>query len=179
MFPSQEVLSSAHKPQKNSLLPTYLIIVTFILWYHKCMNDDNQNVNQNTPPPPVAQTDQTQPQIQPVAPVGSVNKEVGPVVSPVSESVKLSETEPRISQELKDLGIEAKKDEPNITDEHRSFIDHAKQFTPVSSSSSGKITMPMSEEDISRQLKTGQNDDSGKWLAWLLKKVIKWGFSNQ
>ena len=136
------------------------------------MNDDNKTVNQNTPPP-VAQTDQTQPQIQPVAPVGSVNKEVGPVVSSVSESVKPTDAEPRISQELKDLGIEAKKDEPNIAGEHRDFIDHAKQFTPVSSSLSGKVTMPMSEKEIESQLKTGQNDDSGKWLAGLLQKIIK------
>src|SRR3989344_6908146 len=138
------------------------------------MNDDNKTVNQNTPP--VVQTDQTQPpqpQVQPVAPVGSINKEVGPIVSPVSESVNPPETEPRISQELRDLGIEAKKDEPNITNEHKAFIDHAKQFTPVSSSSSGKVTMPMSEEEVRDKLRTGQDDDSGKWLAGLLQKIIK------
>lgn len=134
------------------------------------MNDDNKIVNQNADP--VAQVTPVQP-APPAQSIGSTNKEVGPIVSSVSESVKPSETEPRISQELKDLGIEAKKDEPNIADEHRNFIDHAKQFTPVSSSLSGKVTMPMSEKEIESQLKTGQNDDSGKWLARLLQKIIK------
>lgn len=138
------------------------------------MNDDNQNVNQNTPPPPVAQTDQTQPQIQPIMPVGSVNKEVGPIVSPVSEAVKPTDAEPQISQELKDLGIEAKKDEPNITPEHKEIgVDHSGPHAPVPTSSSGNVILPMSEKEIESQLKTGQNDDSGKWLAGLLQKIIK------
>lgn len=138
------------------------------------MNDDNKTVNQNTPPPPVAQTDQTQPQIQPIVPVGSVNKEVGPIVSPVSEAVKPTDAEPQISQELKDLGIEAKKDEPNITLEHKELgVDHSGPYAPVPTSSSGNVILPMSEKEIESQLKTGQNDDSGKWLAGLLQKIIK------
>lgn len=144
--------------------------------YHDYMDDNTKIVNQN--PPPVAQADQTQPQatvapIQPSAPVGSVNKELGSVVSPVSEFIKPSETEPQIEKDIAELGVEAKKDEPNITDEHKDFIDHAKQFTPVSSSSKNKITMPMSEEEVAEKLKTGQDDDSGKWLAGLIRKIIK------
>lgn len=147
------------------------------------MNDDAKTVGQNTPP--VAQSDQPQAQVQSVAPiqpptpVGSANKEVGPATAPVSEFVKPSEVEPQIDQDLKELGIEAKKDAPGVTDEHVGIVEHAKQFTPVASSSKGKIVMPMSEEEIADKLKTGQNDDSGKWLAGLIKKIIAWGFKSQ
>lgn len=146
------------------------------------MNDDNRMLNQNTPPvAPTVAEDQAQPQtvVQPIvpvalsAPVGSTNKEVGSIVSPVPEFVKPSEAEPQIEKDIAELGVEAKKDEPNITDEHKDFIDHAKQFTPVSSSPKSKITMPMSEEEVAEKLKTGQDDDSGKWLAGLIRKIIK------
>ena len=136
------------------------------------MNDDNKIVNQNAPP--ITQANQVQPQasVQPVVPAESLNKETEPVGSPVSEFLKPTDAEPQINQELKDLGIEAKKDAPNITDEHRGIVDHAKQFTPVPLSPSGKVSLPMSEDEIVDKLKTGGNDDSGKWLAGLIKKVI-------
>lgn len=147
------------------------------------MDTNTKIVNQNVPPvaptDQTAQADQTQPQVQPqavtqpVEPVGSTNKEAGPIVSPVPEFVKPSETQPQIEKDIAELGVEAKKDEPNIADEHKGFIDHAKQFTPVSSSPKNKITMPMSEEEVADKLKTGQNDDSGKWLAGLIRKIIK------
>lgn len=149
------------------------------------MYDDNKVVNQNANP--VVQADQTQTQapVQPsqpvqlaapaksdLAPVGSVNKEAGPLTSPVSEFMKPSEAEPQVDQELTDFGIEAKKDAPNVTDEHRDVIDHAKQFTPVPSGSSNSVKLPMSEDEVTDKLKTGQDDDSGKWLAGLIKKII-------
>lgn len=122
------------------------------------MNDDAKIVNRPVAPPVT---------------VGSANKEAGPLVSPVSEFVKPTDAEPQISQELKDIGIEAKKDEPNVTDEHKGIIDHAKQFTPVSTGSSGKVSLPMSETEMLEKIKTGNSDDSGKWLAKLIEKVIK------
>lgn len=128
----------------------------------------------------IPQDDQTavQPQapvqpVVPVAPIGSANKEAGPVGSPISEFVKPTETEPEITKELKDLGVEAKKDEPNVTDEHKAFIDHAKQFASVQAPASSKVTLPMSEDEIADKLKTGQDDDSGKWLAGIVQKVIR------
>jgi len=140
------------------------------------MDDNIKNVNQNANP--VNPVGQAQPQtpVQPAAPVGAPNKETGPVSIPFSEFVKPSETQPQISQELADLGVETKKDEPNITDEHKRIIGHAKQFTPVPTGPSGKVTMPMSEEEVVAKLKIGQDDDSGKWLARLIKKIIAWGF---
>jgi hypothetical protein len=147
--------------------------VGFILWYHKCMNDDNKIVNQNANPVIQGDQAQSQPQVQPAGSVGSINKEAGPIGVPDSEFIKPSETQPQIDQELADLGVEVKKDSPSVTDEHRDFIDHAKQFTSVPSSPTGKITMPMSEEEVADKLKTGRDDDSGKWLAGLIKKIIK------
>lgn len=137
------------------------------------MDDNTKIVNQTVNS--VAQTDQAQPQasVQPTAPVGTVHKEMGPITSPVSEFVKPTDAEPQIDQELADLGAETKKDEPNITGEHRDFIDHAKQFTPVPTSPSGKITLPMSEKEVAEKLKAGQDDDSGKWLSKLIQKIMK------
>jgi hypothetical protein len=143
------------------------------------VNDDNKVLNQNPPP---SQSDQVQPQAQPqiqpqaVVPVGSPNKETGPVVSLGNEFIKPSEAGPQVDGTLKELGVEAKKDEPNLSDEHKGIMEHAKEFTPVSASPSGNVVMPMSEEEIANKLKTGQDDDSGKWLAGLIKKIIAWSF---
>jgi hypothetical protein len=146
------------------------------------MDDNNKAVNSNAAS--VTQDDQVQPQaqvqpVQPVVPAGSLNKETGPIVAPTSEFVKPSEAEPQISEDLKELGIEAKKDEPDMGNEHEGLVEHAKQFTPVSSPPQGKITMPMSEDEIEKQLRSGQDDDSGKWLARLIKKIITWGFRSE
>jgi hypothetical protein len=146
------------------------------------MDDNNKTVNPNAAS--VAQDDQIQSQtqvqpVQPVVPAGSLNKEAGPINAPASELIKPSETEPQISEDLKELGIEAKKDEPRIADEHKGLVEHAKQFSPISMPPSGKIVMPMSEEEIEKQLKTGQDDDSGKWFARLIKKIIAWGFNSE
>ena len=142
------------------------------------MSDDSKIVNQNTPL--VTPGDQAQPQVQsaqpvqPSAPAGSVNKETGPVGAPDSEFIRPSETEPQINQELKESGVEVKSDNPDLTFEHKELgVDHAGSHVPVPSSPSGKVTMPMSEDEVTDELKTGQDDDSGKWLAGLIRKIIK------
>lgn len=125
---------------------------------------------------------QTQPQasVQPVktpisngvsSPVGSPNKETGPVSTPISELA--SEKEPQISQELKDMGVEEKNDRPDLTDKHKGLVHHAGPHVAVPTNSSGKVILPMSEEEITSQLKSGQDDDSKKGLAKLLDKVRK------
>lgn len=139
------------------------------------MTADPKIVNQN--PTPVVQDDQKQPQASPaVVQAGSLQKEAGPVISLGNEFIKPSEVEPQVGKDLKELGVEAKKDEPNLSDEHKGIVEHAKEFTPVSTSPSNNISMPMSEEEVADKLKTGQNDDSGKWLAGLIKKIIAWSF---
>lgn len=148
------------------------------------MDDNTKILNQNTPP--VTQTDQVQPQptvapVQPSAPVGSVNKETGPIDVDKTQISELSpsgaEVSHEISQELKDIGVEEKKDRPDLTSEHKELgLDHAGPHVSVSLSASNKVVMPMSEEEVVDKLKAGQDDDSGKWLAWLMKKIIAWGF---
>lgn len=147
------------------------------------MNDDNKIVNQN--PPSAVQADQAQPQpavapvqptqpVQPVTPVGSVNKEAGPVDATVSEFIKPSETQPQIDSELKEIGVKEVKDKPDLTFEHKELgVDHAGSNITVSTQPSVPVKLPMSEEEIADKLKTGQDDDSGKWLAGLLQKLIK------
>lgn len=145
------------------------------------MDSNNKIVNQNTPP--VAQNDQMQTQptvapVQPVAPVGSVNKETGPIDVGKTKINELSPSSPEvsheISQELKDIGVEENKDRPDLTFEHKEMgIEHAGPYVPVSTSPSNLIQYPMSEEEIADKLKTGQNDDSGKWLAGLVHKIMK------
>lgn len=130
------------------------------------MGTDTNVLDKNPVSVPVS-GNQVQPQM------GSLNKEKVPIGQNLSEFVKPTDTEPQINQELKDLGIEAKKDEPNITDEHRGVIEHAKQFTPIPLSPSGKVSLPMSEEEVAEKLKTAQDDDSGKWLAGLIQKIIR------
>lgn len=139
------------------------------------MNDKTASQNASPVAQP-GQTDSAKPQslsqkVQSAQPVGSINKEAER--GSVSEFLKPTDAELPISQELKDIGVEEKKDEPNIADEHRNFIDHAKQFTSVPTTPSDKISLPMSEDKITEELKTAQDDDSSKWFAKLIEKVMK------
>ena len=112
-----------------------------------------------------------------VPPVGSSNKE-----APIS-TVGLSELKPtgqevehKIDQELRELGVEEKKDRPNLTSEHKKLgLSHAEPHVPVSTIPPSNVVLPMSETEIASKLKAGQDDDSGKWLAGLLNKIIAWG----
>lgn len=146
------------------------------------MDDNAKIVSQNSPPAISAeQGNQAQPQavVQPVqsaTPVGSVNKEAGPVPAtpPISEFVKPTDAEPQISQELKDIGVETKSEKPDLTSEHKELgLDHAGSNITVSTQVSTPVKLPMSEEEITDRLKTGQDDDSGKWLAGLIQKIIR------
>jgi hypothetical protein len=143
------------------------------------MNDDVKKVGQNISP--AVQDDQAQPQVQPVVPTGSLNKETGPVSAASSEFVKSTDTEPQIDKDLKELGIEAKKEKPDLTFEHKRIgVEHAGPHVSVSAVSSSKVVLPMSEEEIAEKLKTGQDDDSEKWHAALLNKIILWfGFNSK
>lgn len=141
------------------------------------MNNDDKNKNQNVQATKAVQDNQAnqpQPQVQPVVPAVSLDKESEPQSTdqPTQKFIEPSEKEPQISPELKEAGVEIKKDAPDIADEHKQIINHAKQFTPVSTSPSDKITMPMSEEEISSKLQIGQDDDSAKWLAQLINKIM-------
>lgn len=142
------------------------------------MDDNNKMVNPVQPQVPSAQPALAQPAGHVQIPTGSVNKEMGPVGLSSSQLTELqptgAEVSHNISQELKDLGVEESKDKPDLTQEHKQIgVDHAGPHVPAPSSFSGKVSLPMSEEEISKQLKTGRGDDSGKWLARLIQKIIK------
>lgn len=113
-------------------------------------------------------------QVQPLVPVGLPNKEIAGVAAPVSELITRSGSEaiPNIPPEAS-AHIEVINDNPSLTPEHKELgVDHAGPHVPVSTSPSGKVTLPMSEEDMAK-LEAGQDDDSGKGLLILIKKTIK------
>ncbi|MDP2637646.1 MAG: hypothetical protein Q8P26_01130 [Candidatus Levybacteria bacterium] len=134
----------------------------------------------------VNQGGQAQAQPQPVqkpadkpisSPVSAPNKEIGPVSVNSSRVNEVSPAGPEVShevsQELKDIGVEEKKDRPNLTDDHKQMgINHAGASVPVATVPTRDVKLPMSEEEVAGKLKSGENDDSGKWLAGLINKVI-------
>lgn len=132
------------------------------------MNDNTKVLDQNPVSVPVANNV--------VQPQGSLSKEKAPIGPNLSEFIRPAgpEGSPNVSKEEKAAGVEVKSDKPNLTFEHKELgVDHAGPHVSVPTSPSGKVTLPMSEEEVTAQLKTGQDDDSGKWLAGLIRKVIK------
>ncbi len=121
-------------------------------------------------------------QAQPQNPVSLGGKERSVPLVATSETVSNLQAEGpershEISQDLKDLGVKEIQNKPVFTQEH---IDAGiRDSNPAPSVSTNTVTLPMTEQEIESQLKTGQDDDSKKWLAWLFNKVIKWGFKNQ
>jgi hypothetical protein len=105
-------------------------------------------------------------QVQPQNPVGTLgSKERGPI------NLAGPEIQHNLTPEVTDSGVKENQDRPNLTDEH--FKAGIKVSVPVPSVSTNTVTLPMSEEEIDKKLKTGQDDDSEKWLAGLIKKIIK------
>ena len=131
------------------------------------MNDNTKVLDQNPSIPSAP--------IQPVPGVGGANKEaVRPVVAPVSEFVRPSgaETVLNLPPEVSSANVKVQSDRPDLTFEHKQIgLNHANP--PVSIQSSNSIQLPMSEEEMAQKLETGQDDDSGKSLAKLLKKIFK------
>lgn len=134
------------------------------------MSNDTQVLDRNPISPPVS-GNQVQPQM------GSLNKEV-PLATGLSELRPSGpEINHKLDQELKELGVEERNDKPDLTFEHQEIgVKYAGSNVVVQASTPSKVTLPMSDEEIERIMKTGQNDDSGKWLARLIKKIITWGF---
>lgn len=128
------------------------------------MSDDTKIIDQN-PGTPQAPTPAS-------APVGTVNKEMGPVPSAVPEIRPAGpEVKHEISQESAGLGVKEIQDRPDLG----KVVDmrHAGPSVPIPSGPTGKITLPMSEDEVTDKLKTGQDDDSGKWLSKLIQKIMK------
>ena len=104
--------------------------------------------------------------VQPQIPVGAVgSKERGPI------NLAGAEIPHNLIPEVVDAGVEENHDRPNLTNEH--FEIGIKDSIPAPSVSTNTVTLPMTEEEIEKRLKTGQDDESGTNLARLLKKLIK------
>lgn len=125
------------------------------------MNDDNKNLNQNATTP-VVSAGETQPQ----APAGTLgSKERGPI------NLAGTEVQHNLTPEVADAGVKEYQEGPNLTDEH--FKAGIKESIPPPLVSTNPVTLPMTEEEIERKLRGGQDDDSGKWLAKLISKIMK------
>jgi hypothetical protein len=145
-------------------------------------------------PDQIAQNQQIEPAISgqgqsPIAPIvaSSLNKERG--VSAFSEIVKPTEEEVKVEDELTSVGVVANTDKPKLDTIHEQIgIKAAAESSPVSvtDSPSTNITLPMSEQEVDRALKTKQarfnlheniegeyTEDSLPFFATLIKKVFK------
>lgn len=108
--------------------------------------------------------------------VGSLNIEVSPIsaAEPVGLKPAGVEVKHKIDQELETIKVEEKSQAPEIKPEDQGIMQHAGPHVPVSVVPSGKkIEMPMSEEEMREQLKTGQDDDSSKGFAKVVDKAMK------
>ena len=126
------------------------------------MNDNTKVLDQNPSTPQVP--------IQPVS--GGANKEIGRV----SEFVRPSgaETVLNIPPEVSEVNVaEVKSDSLNLTDEHKGLMEHSGAAVPAKTAPTRTIQLQMSEEEIEKELKRGNKEDSGTWYAALLDLVIK------
>ena len=132
-----------------------------------CMNDDNQkNQDQN---PQVTTANTNQPQVQAV-PVGSMKKEAGPV----SDYVKLSESEPQVHPEVAKVGVEVVSEEkPSLTEEH--FKIGVKESIPQPKiEPTGTVQLPMSGQQAEQTVKTDKKiTDSILWMAIAVIRQLK------
>lgn len=129
--------------------------------------DDAQKITQNpnpapaNPPTPVAPPVPKESTVSdvPTAPVGSVQKEQGPIA--VSEVVKLTETAPEISPEVAPF---VQPSQP-VTAPVNQIIKAAGENTPVTFEPSGIVELPSVEE--ARQTLRGDKDirDAKVWIA--------------
>ena len=132
------------------------------------LTNNNQNAGQVAPV--------VTPVVPPVPPVSLPQKEIAPILSKdkTEELITRSEEEPKILQEVRDAGVEAVSDKPHLTKEDKLVgLDHAKESTPVKTSPSGNIKLPMTEKEALNIIKTTRKSDSRHWFAVLIEKIYK------
>lgn len=120
---------------------------------------DNQQQAQNTPPQ---------------APVSAPSKEHAPVVAnealPTEEFVTPVDQEPKLPQEVKEAGVEAKHEAPKLTDNHKQVgVFHAPESTTVQQFTPTVKYILTSDEEKSALRRSPFF--SIRWLAALHKKV--------
>ena len=105
------------------------------------------------------------------APVGAPSKEGGPAVPVTSEKLVVPSLEKvEVSPELKEIGVEAKSEVPELTPEDaQAGIVHAKESTPVVISEEPSIKLPMSQQQAQQTVKMHKKiKDSLFWFAMLI-----------
>lgn len=129
------------------------------------MDDANQNQKSTVPPEQTAQ--------QPI-PVGSfVVKEHEPETVTVAP-IQPSETEPSLDREVAETGVETVSESPQLSyDQKKAGVEYAKENVPVSTTPSGNIVLPMTEEEAIKIIKTTNTSDSKHWLAVLIERIFQ------
>lgn len=149
------------------------------------MDDNTKTLNQNTNTPLASSTTQvpTQSPVQPaqIHPqaqnVGLPNKEQEPLRSVIEKS----DVEMKIDNELKDIGVETKSDDVNLTQEHiQAGLQHAGSSVPVSMTPSSNAQMPQTPMQIKIDIKKTKPTDSLRGLLLeILKNIQKIGLKEQ
>lgn len=143
----------------------------------KAQSDDQQGGTTPAQEVPQSGTQSWTQQSPSTQPVSLPHKELGPS-RPTHDygSVSLSEPEPYISEEVAEAGVEVTPDtyRPDIpSDVVKLGVTPAKAATPVVTTSTGKITLPLTQESAQTAKKTYSIRDSMRWLAELVLEQLK------
>ena len=134
-------------------------------------NSQNQNLqnNQNQ-----QDDQQIHPQVQPVIPSGTTQKEVEPIVAK-EPLIRVSEEELRLHPEVSEAGVETVTEKPQLSEEHfKAGIEHAKESTPVKTEPSENIKFPMTAQTANQIVKSHKNiKDSILWLAIAVLRQLR------
>lgn len=114
----------------------------------------------------------------PVTPVGTMQKEAG-IINPretkdVNEIIKSDEAELLLHPEVAEAGVEKVVEFPAVKkDQYEAGIRPAKESTPVITQPSGMVTLPMTDKEALRTIKTAKVEESRFWLASLVDKLCQ------
>jgi len=131
------------------------------------MEDPNQIPAAPQQPPPA-----------PVAPVGGMQKEFGPVVEqPLAEVLQPSEQAPRLEQEVVEAGVEVSKNHevPDLTlHDKNAGISHAPVIAPIPTGPTGLVDIDMTEAQARQEVKVNNNPkESRSWVVLERLKMVQ------
>lgn len=111
---------------------------------------------------------------QPPTPVNSsIIKEHEPEI--VTAPIQPSDKEPLLDKEEMETGVETVSESPQLSeDQKQAGISYAKEATPVSTTPSGNIVLPMTEEEALKTIKTTNTSSSKHWFAVLIEKIYQY-----
>lgn len=115
-------------------------------------------------------------QTVPQQPIGTPHKEFAPIVGTVAEYVTPTETEPVVSAELKEHGVEVSPGgkQPEIHPLAGEVgLVKAKESVSVPTDTTGMVQLPLAQADAFTIKKTRPVADSVRWLAELVLEQIK------